>query len=146
MLREKQLEIHIDQVCMLEEGEDTAAVSMLKKPDSVIIKITGWSVLRGADNCHYKRSLILEETEGRKIYTTEIMPCLREDVEKLYEDMGKIDVGKGVWKEKRIALSGMVARFELKALQGNSYRIGVLYEDMLTDQMYYRMLEERIEI
>lgn len=138
VLQEAQLEIHIDDVNILEEKEEAATVSMLKVPNSGAMKITGWSVLKGADNCHYKRSLILEEAEGKKVYTTEIIPYLREDVVQLYQDLGN--------DGKRIELAGMVARFELKAVEKGSYRVGVLYEDMLSDQMYYRMTERRVEV
>lgn len=137
-LQEYQLEIHIDDVCILEEKEGTAAVPMLKAANNAAMKITGWSVLKDADNCHYKRSLILENAEGKKVYTTEVISYLREDVVQLYRDLGNT--------EKRIDLAGMVARFDLKAVGKGSYRIGVLYEDMLSDRMYYRIGEKKIEV
>jgi len=138
-LQEKQLEVHIDDVCILEEEEEAGAVSTLRAPSSGTMRINGWSVLKNADNCHYKRSIILEEVEGKKTYTAEIMPYLREDVAQLYQEMG-------LSGEKRIELSGMVARFDLKAVKKGVYKIGVLYEDMLSDQMYYRMMERKVEV
>lgn len=146
VLQEKQLEIHIDDVSVIEEKEESAAVSMVRTSNSSVMKITGWSVLKNADNCHYKRSLILEEAEGKKIYTTEIMPYLREDVVQLYQNIENDVKGKGFGAEKRIEMAGMVARFNLKTVKKGVYKVGVLYEDMLSDKMYYRISGRRVEI
>jgi len=145
-LKEKQLDISIDEVCVLKGSGEMPAESMTMKSNSGVMKITGWSVLRNADNCHYKRSLLLEETEGKKLYRTEIMSYLREDVTRLYRAGAVLSNKQDSDGEKRIELSGLVARFELKAVKRGNYRIGILYEDMLSDKMYYRMTERTIEV
>ncbi len=96
--------------------------------------ILGWSILRGTDNCHYKRSLILESVAGKKVYTSEIKSCLRIDVQKAYA------------QEIRAKLAGIYARFSVKNLEHGQYKIGILYEDMLSDNVYYRMTEHYLEI
>lgn len=177
-LKEKQLVLFIDEIRVLQE-EEASADSGNTAHDHGVMRINGWSVLRNADNCHYKRSLILEEAEGKKRYVTEIMPYFREDVAKLYQDpdagicgeenggagrkedgsvqgkehgpvhgkkAGRARKRRGAGREKRIELSGLVARFGLKTVKKGRYRIGVLYEDMLSDKMYYRILDRTVEI
>ena len=145
-IKESRFSVSIDEVCILKEAEEMPAESMIMAKNSGVMKITGWSVLENADNCHYKRSLILEEAEGKKRYITEIMPYLREDVAQLYQEKAIMSHKKGSDGEKRIELAGLVARFELKSLKRGSYKLGILYEDMLSDKMYYRMTDRRIEI
>lgn len=145
-IKESRFPVSIDEVCILKETEEMPAESMTMAKNSGVMKITGWSVLENADNCHYKRSLILEEAEGKKQYITEIMPYLREDVAQLYQEKAIMSHKKGSDGEKRIELAGLVARFELKSLKRGSYKLGILYEDMLSDKMYYRMTDRRIEI
>ena len=98
------------------------------------VRVRGWSFLRGVDNCHYKRSLILEGTENKKIYTSEMKSYLREDVPKIFT------------QETRIELSGFLAGFSVKTIENGTYKIGILYEDMLSEQVYYRMTEQCLEI
>lgn len=97
-------------------------------------QIRGWSLLRGADNCHYKRSLILEGTGNKKVYTSEIKACLREDVQTVFS------------QELRAELAGFYAGFSVKNVENGTYKIGILYEDMLSDKVYYRMTEQSLEI
>lgn len=144
--KESRLTVSIDEVRILKESEEMPAESMIMVKNSGVMKITGWSVFENADNCHYKRSLILEEAEGKKRYITEIMPYLREDVAQLYQEKAVSSHRKGSDGEKRIELAGMVARFELKAVKQGSYKVGILYEDMLSDKMYYHMTDLTVEI
>lgn len=96
--------------------------------------VYGWSVLLGADNCHYKRSILLEGTENKRLYATELSSYYREDVEKALPD------------QLRIELAGFRAGFLVKNLESGTYKVGILYEDMLSDKRYYRMLESYIQI
>lgn len=98
------------------------------------VEVRGWSVLKGADNCHYKRSLILEGMDSKKVYVSEAISQLREDVQNVFSE------------EKRIELSGFLARFSVKNIENGTYKIGILYEDMLSDKVYYRMAETYMEI
>lgn len=164
-LKEKQLVFFIDEARVMQEEEETPAESMSMVQNHGVMRITGWSVLRDADNCHYKRSLLLEEAEGKKLYATEIMSYLREDVAELYGETGgdvrgkeaggavgegnggkRAGKGKRTNRESRIELSGLVARFRLKTVKKGRYRVGVLYEDMLSDRMYYRISDRIVEI
>lgn len=96
-------------------------------------EICGWSVLLGADNCHYKRRLLLENVDTKKVYSAEILSYLREDVLQVYPG------------EIRAELSGLKAGFSVKAIPNGTYRIGVLYEDMLSNKAYNRMLDKYME-
>ena len=98
------------------------------------VRIRGWSFLRGVDNCHYKRSLILEGTGNKKVYTSEIKACLREDVQTVFS------------QELRAELAGFYAGFSVKNVENGTYKLGILYEDMLSDKVYYRMTEQSLEI
>lgn len=98
------------------------------------VRVRGWSFLRGVDNCHYKRSLILEGAENKKCYISEMKAYLREDVPKIFT------------QETRIELSGFLAGFSVKTIENGTYKIGILYEDMLSDKVYYRMTEQCLEI
>ncbi len=98
------------------------------------LEIWGWSILKGADNCHYKRSLIVEGMDSKKIYVSEAVSQFREDVQTVFP------------QEMRIELSGFQARFSVKNIENGTYKIGVLYEDMLSDKAYYRMAETYVEI
>lgn len=98
------------------------------------VQIRGWSIVKGADNCHYKRSLILYGTESKKIYTSEVKAFLREDVTQVFP------------QERRIELAGFLAGFSVKTVENGTYKIGILYEDMLSDNIYYRMTEHCLEI
>lgn len=131
-LGEQQLMVSLENIRRFAEEE--TAESIRKPVNTGKLEIFGWSVLRGADNCHYKRSIVLDHTDSKKIYTSELMPYIREDVENVFP------------MEIRIGLSGFAARLELKSLEKGNYRIGILYEDMLSDKVYYRMLEEYTEI
>lgn len=97
-------------------------------------QVRGWSVLLGADNCHYKRMLLLEGTGNKRVYTAELLTEYRADVEAVYP------------QEIRIGLAGMSAAFPVKTMENGTYRLGILYEDMLSDSRYYRMLETYLEI
>ncbi len=117
-LNEETLAANVDSIC-LTDGK---------------VRVRGWSFLRGVDNCHYKRSLILEGTENKKCYTSEMKAYLREDVPKIFT------------QETRIELSGFLAGFSVKTIENGTYKIGILYEDMLSDKVYYRMTEQCLEI
>lgn len=97
-------------------------------------QVRGWSILVGADNCHYKRSLLLEGTENKRIYSSELSSCYREDVEAAFPE------------ELRIGLAGFCASFPIKILESGTYKLGIQYEDMLSEKRYYRMLETYVEI
>lgn len=131
-LSELQLSISLENVRRFAGEESTE--SMRKPVNSGKLEFRGWSVLREVDNCHYKRSVILEHIDSKKVYTSELMSYIREDVEQTFPS------------EKRIGMSGFMARFELKTVEKGNYRIGILYEDMLSDSTYYRMLEEYVDI
>lgn len=97
-------------------------------------QVRGWAVLLGADNCHYKRLLLLEGTGNKRVYTAGLLPEYRVDVEAVYP------------QEIRIGLAGAVGEFSVKNMEKGSYRIGILYEDMLSDSRYYRMFDTYLEI
>ncbi len=97
-------------------------------------KVRGWSVLLGADNCHYKRNLLLEGTDNKRVYCAECTAEYRKDVEQVYP------------QQIRIGLSGITADFPVKTIENGTYKVGILYEDMLSGKRYYRMLENFVEI
>ena len=118
---------------LLSEQMLTANIDSVRLTDGKV-HIRGWSLIRGIDNCHYIRSLILEGTRNKKVYTSEIRSYLREDVQKIFP------------QETRIELAGFLAGFSIKTIESGTYKIGILYEDMLSDNIYYRMMEQCLEI
>ena len=118
---------------LLSEQMLTANIDSVRLTDGKV-HIRGWSLIRGIDNCHYIRSLILEGTRNKKVYTSEIRSYLREDVQKIFP------------QETRIELAGFLAGFSIKTIESGTYKIGILYEDMLSDNIYYRMTEQCLEI
>lgn len=135
-LKERQMAVWIERMQTVgsTDGQTGTAGAMRKPVNIGRLEITGWSVLREADNCHYKRSILLEHTEDKKVYAAEAAACLRTDVAQAFPE------------DVRVELAGLKAWIELKTVEKGTYRIGILYEDMLSDNLYYRMLEKYIEI
>ncbi len=99
-----------------------------------VLKMRGWSILKNADNCHYKKRFFLRGLRNKNVYVAETQRCLREDVAKVFDT------------QVRIELSGMETEAMVKTIPEDLYEIGVVYEDMLSDNAYYCMTKNTIEI
>ena len=74
--------------------------------------IEGWAFLRGADNALFEKKLVLAGGQpGQDAYIADVWERYRPDVEAAFPD------------EKRTALSGFVARFDISELKKGKYNV-----------------------
>lgn len=102
-----------------------------EKPD--YYWVSGWSYLHGDDQCKYKKHLLFLNQKS-EIWEGLFFIEYRKDVESM------------LFAEKNVGTAGFCTRFVKGSLDSGCYRIGMLYEDVMTGQTHVTWSDTTLEI
>lgn len=112
--REKEnLELHVDRV-QLERGT--------RYEESDFYLIDGWFYLAGEDNSLYGKQVLLKGVNHT--YLVEPYAKYRKDVETILP------------QEKNISLAGFITRIDTNHLPSDTYQVGILLKNMVSEENY----------
>lgn len=103
------------------------------KDQNDVYWIEGWSYIMGLDNCRYKRTLLLQGTDG-SIYQAEILNRYRKDVVAVLP------------QQINVEMAGFTCRFPKGTLPADTYTVALLAKDCCSGQRLYRKTEKSIII
>lgn len=95
--------------------------------------VSGWSYLHGDDQCKYKKHLLFLNQKS-EIWEGLFFIEYRKDVEEM------------LFAEKNVGTAGFCSRFVKGSLEPGSYKIGMLYEDMMSRKKYITWSDKTLDI
>lgn len=101
-----------------------------EEPD--IYEAEGWCYMLHQDNSLFERFLILEADTEDFYYLAEVKERRRPDVEAILP------------QQRNIELSGFICRILKEDLISGSYRIGMLYRNLMDGKVYYQHSDKKI--
>ncbi|MCR5716046.1 MAG: hypothetical protein K6G23_04320, partial [Lachnospiraceae bacterium] len=104
--------------------EHTGLQNKFHASEPEIFHVEGWCYMLQADNCRYRRKLLLQSVQDGQMHLYPVRDRYRYDVDLILP------------MQQRVSLSGFVCRILQDTLGKGTYKVGMLYEDLINGKTY----------